>query len=126
MTLSTAPTLMVVGDDASFRYLIERYAKKSACRVVFAHLTGDVLPAVLQEGPGIVMVELDASDQRGKDVLRELKAHPDTRQIPVIACSWTDETEWCLKEGAAIHMQKPILYDDFHAALMDVRGWQTQ
>lgn len=125
MTLCTAPTLMVVGDDASFRYLIQRYAKKSACSVVFAHLTEDVLPVVLQEEPGIVMVELDSPDGRGKDVLRDLKAHPGTREIPVIVCSWTDETEWSLKAGAAIHMQKPILYDDFYAALMDLRGWQT-
>lgn len=122
MTSCPTPTLMVVGNDASFRYLIERYAKKSACHVMFVQLTEDVPSAVLREAPGVVMVELGIPDERGRSVLHALKAHPDTREIPMIVCSWTDEGEWGLDEGAAVYMQKPILYDDFHAALMGVSG----
>lgn len=114
---------MVIGDDSSFRYLIQRYAKKSACPVVFAHLTEDVMGAVLQQAPGVVMVELDPPDERARNVLRALRAHPATRHVPVIICSWTDEAEARLDEGGALYMQKPILYDDFHAALTDVGSW---
>ena len=120
MTSCPAPTLIVVGDDSSFRYLIERYAKKSACHVVFVPPADDVPAAVLREAPGVVLVELGIPDERGKRVLHALKSHPDTREVPMIICSWMDEGEWGLDEGAAIYMQKPILYDDFHAVLMGI------
>jgi len=118
-----APTLVLVGDDVSFRYLIQRYATKSACQVVSVPLESDVTAAVRQAAPGIVLVELDFLDERARGVLRALKAHPDTREIPVIVCSWPQEPEWSLDEGAAIHMQKPVLYDDFRAALINVGAW---
>ena len=115
--------MLVVGDDASFRYLIERYAKKVACDVRFVPLTDDVVAAVLREAPGVVMLELDTPDERGREVLHALRLHPTTRQIPVIACSWASELEATLEEGAAHFIQKPILYDDFQAVLLDVGYW---
>jgi DNA-binding response OmpR family regulator len=120
MVAYQAPTLMVIGEDSSFRYLIQRYARKVACRVVFAHLADDVLDVVLQETPGIVMVELDAPGERGKEVVRALREHPKTCQIPLIVCSWTSEGEASLDTGTALYMQKPILYDDFQAMIVDV------
>jgi CheY-like chemotaxis protein len=123
MIAGMAPTLVVVGDDASFRYLIQRYAKKVACQVRFLYLIDDIVAAVLREAPYAVMVELDAPDERGRAALHALRLHPDTQQIPVIACSWTDEPEAALEAGAAHFVQKPILYDDFRAALMDIRYW---
>jgi CheY-like chemotaxis protein len=123
MTTGLAPTLLVVGDDASFRYLIKRYAKKVACDVRFVPLTDDVVASVLREAPCVVMLELDTPDARGREVLDALRLHPETRQIPVIACSWISELEAALEEGAAHFMQKPILYDDFQAVLLDVGYW---
>jgi CheY-like chemotaxis protein len=125
MTSGLAPTLLVVGDDASFRYLIERYAKKVACDVRFVPLADDVVASVLHEAPGVIMLELDTHDERGREVLHALRLHPVTQQIPVIACSWISELEAALEEGAAHFIQKPILYDDFHAVLLDV-GYRSQ
>jgi CheY-like chemotaxis protein len=115
------PTLIVIGDDASFRYLIRRYADKSACRVVFVDvLAEDILDVVQHEAPGVVMVEFDFPDDQGQRVVSALKAHPATQQIPVIVCSWSEEAEWRLEDDAAVYLQKPILYDDFRAALSNV------
>ncbi|HQE93896.1 MAG TPA: response regulator [Anaerolineae bacterium] len=112
--------LMVVGDDASFCYLMQRYAQKIAYPVVLVHFAEDALGIALQETPVVVIVELDAPGGKGLEILNALKAHPVTRPIPVILCSWTEEAEYCLDEGAALYLRKPILYDDFQAALTDV------
>ena len=120
MTSCLASTLVVVGDDASFRYLIQRYADKSACHAVFVSPKDDITNAVLHEAPKIVVLELDFPDEWGWKVLRALKLHPETNKIPIIACSWSDESERSLDEGATVYLRKPILYDDFHAALIDV------
>ena len=112
--------LMIVGDDASFCYLMQRYAKKAACPIVLAHFAEDALNIALHETPVVVIVELDAPGDRGLAILGKLKAHPQTSRIPVILCSWSDEAEHDLDEGAALYLRKPILYDDFQAALTEV------
>jgi len=111
---------MVVGDDASFCYLMQRYAKKAACPIVLAHFAEDALNIALQETPVVVIVELDAPGDRGLAILGTLKTHPSTSNIPVILCSWTDEAEHDLDESAALYLRKPILYDDFQTALTEV------
>ena len=122
---SVLAPLMVVGDDASFCYLMQRYARKAACPVVLAHFAEDALNIALHETPVVVIVELDAPGDRGLAILGTLKTHPSTCNIPVILCSWTDETEhnalWNSDdESAALYLRKPILYDDFQAALTEI------
>ncbi|HOU12036.1 MAG TPA: response regulator [Anaerolineae bacterium] len=112
--------LLVVGDDASFCYLMQRYAQKAACPVVTAHFADDALDIALRQTPLVVIVELDTPGDKGLHILNALKAHPLTRSIPVILCSWTAEADPCLDEGAALYLRKPILYDDFQTALADV------
>jgi len=116
---------MVVGDDASFCYLMQRYAKKAACPIVLAHFAEDALNIALHEAPGVLIVELDAPGDKALAILGTLKAHPLTCDIPVILCSWTDEVKhdalWNSdNEGTALYLRKPILYDDFQAALTKV------
>ncbi|MBN2391542.1 MAG: response regulator [Anaerolineae bacterium] len=117
---SVLSPLMVVGDDTSFCYLMQRYAKKAACPIVLAHFAEDALSIALHEAPVVVIVELDAPGDKGLATLGALKAHPSTCDIPVILCSWTDEAERDLDECAALYLRKPILYDDFQAALTEV------
>ena len=124
MVPSLTPTLMVVGDDASFRYLIHRYAKKSAYHAVLVHFAEDVLSIARRELPIAVLLEFDLPGERGRQALQALTTHPDTCEIPVVVCSWTDEAERSLDEGAAVYLRKPILYDDFQTALVAVEGWQ--
>ena len=117
---SVLSPLMVIGDDASFCYLMQRYAKKAACPIVLAHFAEDALSIALHETPLVVIVELDAPGDRGLAILGKLKAHPQMCNTPIILCSWTDEAEHNLDEGAALYLRKPILYDDFQAALAEV------
>jgi len=112
--------LMVIGDDASFCYLMQRYAKKAACSVVLVHFTEDALSIALHATPGAFIVELDTPGDKGLAILDTLKAHPLTCDIPFILCSWTEETQHHLDGSAALYLRKPILYDDFQTALTEV------
>ena len=118
MAASPVPTLVVVGDDASFCYLLERYAKKSDYRAVSVHSHEDALSTTLRESPVAVILELDLPKGRGWKAYHALKHHPETCEIPVILCSWSDETERGLDEGGTVHLRKPILYDDFLEVLL--------
>ncbi len=118
--MASQSPLMIVGDDASFCYLMQRYAQKAAYPLVTVHFAEDALSIALYQMPAVIIVELDAPGEKGLQVLNTLKAHPITRIIPVILCSWSDETERGLDEEAAIYLRKPILYDDFQTALAEV------
>jgi DNA-binding response OmpR family regulator len=49
-----------------------------------------------------------------------LKSDPEAGRIPVIVCSWQDESVRGLAEGADVYLRMPILYNEFGAALTAV------
>ncbi len=114
---SHTDTIMVVGDDPSFCYLMRRYVSKSAYNTVFAYLGEEALATAQQEKPVAIVLEVGRPGTLGWQVLRALRENPATRDIPVVLCSWLDEEERGLEEGAGVYLRKPILYEDFVAAL---------
>jgi len=120
MNQTATVTIMVIGDDSDFRYLMQRYVRKSAHQIVFAYLGEDALARARREKPTAIVLEVDLPGTKCWDVLRALRADQVTCDIPVVACSWLDEEERSLEEGADVFMRKPILYEDFLAALMDM------
>jgi CheY-like chemotaxis protein len=120
MDQATGATIMVVGNDSSFCYLMRRYAKKSMHRAVFAYLGEEALALARREKPAVVVLEVGRPGTMGWSVLRELRADQVTRDIPVVLCSWGDEGEQGLEEGADVCLRKPILYEDFLTALTDI------
>ena len=50
-------------------------------------------------------------------MLRTLKSDPETKQIPVMACSWQDESARGRVEGADVYLRMPFLYEEFGTAL---------
>lgn len=120
MGQSSDTTIMIVGDDSSFCYLMRRYAERSAHRVVFAYQGEEVLALAQRKQPAVIVLEVGRPGTMGWNVLVELKANQATSDIPVVLCSWQDEGERAVKKGADICLRKPILYEDFLAALADV------
>ncbi|MBN1873115.1 MAG: response regulator [Anaerolineae bacterium] len=120
MKQSPTTTIMVVGEDASFCYLIQRYIKESAYRVLSTCLNESALALAQQEQPIAIILEVGRPDTSGWELLRMFKMHPATCDIPIVLCSWMDEAERGINEGAAVYLRKPVLFDDFQAALIDV------
>jgi CheY-like chemotaxis protein len=115
-----ASTIMVIGSDARFNYLLQRYVRKSGCRAVVSRPSPQALAMAQQERPQAILLEIEQGDVTGWDLLSSLKADGTTQNVPVIVCSWLEHRERCLAEGAERHLQKPVLYGDFVAALVDV------
>jgi CheY-like chemotaxis protein len=120
MSDATAPTVMIVGDDEDFQYLMRRYVTESGCRALVGQRTAESLAIVGQEKPAAVFLEIGPPGMAGRDTLRMLKQDGATRDIPVIVCFWLEEEAQALSEPVASYLQKPILYRDVLAALVDV------
>jgi two-component system, chemotaxis family, response regulator PixH len=110
-------SIMVIGADSHFCYLMRRYVKKSANEIIFAYLGDDALALAVREMPAAIVLEIDQPNNNGWTLLHALKNNTITQKIPIVLCSWLDDASFCLEEGADAYLRKPFLYEDFLGAL---------
>ncbi|NTU79337.1 MAG: response regulator [Chloroflexales bacterium] len=99
---------LVVEDSPTAAAQITRYLRELGARVaVHPHGTGTVERAVELQ-PDLIILDLLLPDDDGWAVLRQLKAEPRTRDIPVLVITVVDEPEQARQLGAAALLVKPI------------------
>jgi DNA-binding response OmpR family regulator len=114
--------IMIVGRDSHFSYLLQRFVRTSAHRVISVTIGDDVLSLARYEKPVAIVLEVDMPETVGWHTLRTLKSDPEAGRIPVIVCSWLDESVRGLAEGADVYLRMPFLYEEFGAALATIFG----
>ena len=113
-------SIMVIGNNAHFCYLMRRYIRKSKYQILFSTLGDDALTLARREKPDAIILEAIGSAALSWQMLRALKGYPETQSIPVVLCSWHDETMHGMQEGANACLRMPILFDDFLGALTHI------
>jgi two-component system, response regulator len=92
------------------------------CRGAFAHRS-------LSNPPKLVLLDLKLPKVDGLQVLREIKARPETQAIPVIALTSSREEAdlvECYRLGVNSYIQKPVDFDKFRETIRAVRiYWAT-
>lgn len=71
-------------------------------------------------GPLLLLLDINMPLVDGTEVLRQLKADPDTDQLPVIVLTTTDdprEVKRCYEMGCSSYVTKPVDYDQFADAI---------
>ena len=109
--------IMIVSRDLHSSYLLQRFVRKSARKVITAIHSDDVLSLARCEKPVAIVLEVDTPESVGWQMLRTLRADPETKEIPVMVCSWLDDSARGLAEGADIYLRMPFLYEEFGTAL---------
>lgn len=73
-----------------------------------------------KSGAYVLLLDIRMPKVDGVEVLRQLKADPDLRKIPVIMVTTTDdprEVEDCHSLGCSNYIAKPVAYDAFVNAI---------
>jgi signal transduction histidine kinase/DNA-binding response OmpR family regulator/PAS domain-containing protein len=100
--------VLVIDDSCALVEQISRYLADAGIRVA-AHPHGDgAIERALVTRPDVIMLDIMLPDQTGWEVLRQLKANPQTQAIPVVIASVVDEPERGRSMGAAATLLKPI------------------
>ena len=120
--------ILLAEDDDGHARLIERNLKRAGFinQIVRARDGQEALNIVRDLAAtgtnSQLMLLLDINMPRidGVEVLRQMKADPQTARTPVIMLTTTDdprEVERCYQYGCSVYITKPVRYEDFVEAL---------
>jgi DNA-binding response OmpR family regulator len=98
--------VLVVEDDPQLRDMYRIALRAAGYAVVAVEDGADALRQIEQALPALVVLDLGLPRLDGRDVHSELKARPDTRDIPVVVVTGADINEIDASDFACI-LRKP-------------------
>ena len=126
--------ILMVEDDPGHATLVRRNLRRAGVlnEVIWAKDGQEALDYVRREGEylgcdhnGCLVVLLDINMPKvdGVEVLRQLKANEETKKIPVMMLTTTDdprEIELCYGLGCSVYVTKPVEYEKFREAVQQL------
>ena len=108
--------ILLVEDDSDVREVLSRVLRTAGYEVQEAgHALGAVC-AMVRAGADLILTDINMPIMDGFGLVRELKAHEDTRRVPIVAVTGFDSPE---RRAAALHagcvgyITKPINTGEF-------------
>jgi len=103
------PLVVIVEDDKNFSIVLQDYARDHGYRSVMVHEGTTAVNIIREHKPDAVILDIMLPGKDGWQILKELKALPETAHIPVHLMSAGEAAENKVKrEGAISFMKKPI------------------
>ncbi len=81
------PPAYVVEDDVTMLHLLSEIAASAGLAPRTFTRLGTARRALRERPPAVLVIDDDLPDGRGGDFVRELKADPRTRHVPVVMCT---------------------------------------
>ena len=129
--MSEIPTILIADDDDGHAFLVEDNLRRAGVNAPFLRFCDgqeilDFLfgrtaePRFEPDHPYLLLLDIRMPKVDGVAVLREIKADPELRKLPVIILTTTDdprEVDRCHDLGCNVYMHKPVSYESFAAAI---------
>ncbi len=126
-----APTLLIVDDDDGHALLVRDNLREAGLSNSLLRFKDGqaILDFLFQRGSGpkrqpgqsyLLLLDIRMPKVDGVEVLRQVKADPELRKLPVIILTTTDdprEVERCHALGCSVYIQKPLDYGKFVEAV---------
>ncbi|MDE2060333.1 MAG: response regulator [candidate division NC10 bacterium] len=116
----TQAVILIVEDNPLGRELAKEILDAAGYTVLSAEDGVGLLERVTRERPDLILMDLQLPDIDGFSLIRDLKAHDETRQIPVVvttAYSHPEAQAKAIETGCAAYLTKPL---DSHVLLRTV------
>ncbi|HEX9047660.1 MAG TPA: response regulator, partial [Verrucomicrobiae bacterium] len=110
-------TILIIDDEADSRLLLTNMLEEFGCKVLAASSGEQGLRLAREQQPHLITVDLLMPKMDGASVIRELKADPKTRAIPLVVVSIVAEERRGSIIGAVDMLEKPVAREDLLAAL---------
>jgi CheY-like chemotaxis protein len=117
-------TIVLVEDDPGHARLIEKNIRRAGVNNEIVHFENGTaaLEHLLANGtaPTLVLLDLNLPDMSGTQILEKLKTTSNTKHVPVIVLTTTDdkaEIQKCYDLGCNVYITKPVDYEAFATAI---------
>ena len=102
------PLVMVVEDNEGAAILLSTFLKRAGFATEVVERGAVAVERAISLRPSAITLDVMLPDVDGWEVLRRLKAAPETRDIPVVVVSVMDDRELGLALGADDYLVKPL------------------
>jgi CheY-like chemotaxis protein len=87
------PRVLVVDDDRGFLDLAVAALAAEGVTASVARTAGEALFRAVGDPPDLILLDILLPDSDGLDLLEALRAEPETRDVPIFACTALGERE---------------------------------
>ena len=113
-------TILVVDDQESVAEIVAHLLRKAGYIPIMAGNGAEALRAALTQ-PDLILLDLGLPDLPGEEVLRRLKAQPETARIPVVVVSGQSDAATIVAgngtRAVAAILRKPVLFAELCAVV---------
>jgi len=116
-------TVMIIEDEPDAAEMFAEMMRVSGFRVIKMFSSTPAIPAITQERPDLIILDIMMPDVSGLEVLRYVRREPKLAPIPVIvvsARSMPNDIRSGLDAGASIYLTKPVGFLDLKQAVEKV------
>ena len=129
MNAHQAVTIIMIEDDEGHARLIEKNIRRAGINNEIRHFADgtsalahlfDAPEGPRQNGPAMVLLDLNLPDMSGTAILERIKQDPVLHRTPVVVLTTTDdkvEIERCYDLGCNVYITKPVNYESFSEAI---------
>ena len=117
---SWRPTILIAEDSADSREMMQLLLETRGYQVVAADDGVQALEVALSSRPDFMLLDLELPKLDGLSVTRELRLHPNFKDIPIVIVSGHDPSRFrreALNAGCDDYLLKPINFDHLHELL---------
>jgi CheY-like chemotaxis protein len=117
------PVILIAEDDEDFLFLSkEALQRNEPVPEIYTVQDGEeAMDYLLRRGkyqnpgeaprPGLILLDLNMPKKDGRETLKEIKSHPDLKQIPVVVVTTSQDMKdvaLCYELGANSFIRKPV------------------
>ncbi len=114
-------TVLCIDDNADVLELFRQCLNSDGYHVVCASSGDEGIRLAKERQPAAITLDVQMPHRDGWSVLQELKATPETKNIPVLMATMMDNKALGIKLGAVAYLEKPIVADKLLASIKQAR-----
>lgn len=115
--------VLIIEDDLQFSKILKKQANHKNFKVIAASSGEDGLLLAEKYKPDAIILDIDLPGINGHQVLKEIKANPEIRHIPVHMVSVDERTLDPIRQGAVEYLMKPIEKEDLERAFSRIEDF---
>ena len=127
--------ILIAEDDADDRFLLKAAFEENGFKdqlhfvengVEVLEYLQELKPQEPDSLPRFILLDLNMPKKDGREVLKELKQHPDLKKIPVVIFSTTNneqEMRRCYELGANSYITKPNSFESLLKTVAALRSY---